>query len=140
MKPTVTDIDAIMFPGECSRTLTAQIEYVRRMLDAIESIPKTPQQPSSTPEGNGLKNGSVHAPQDCSGALITLTNCDEITVDVFQINAGWWTAKNADHDHQCGQGPTRQAAIDDLWWICQRDMLARRDREWRQKLARAQLD
>lgn len=138
MKTPVTNIDDILFPGESRRLLDAQIAYVKRMLDAIESIPKTPQQPSSTPLGNGLKNGSVHAPQDCSGALITLTNGDEITVDLFQVNAGWWTAKNADHDHQCGQGATRQAAIDDLWAICQRDMLARRDREFRRIVAKAQ--
>lgn len=40
-----TTIDEIMFPGECRRTLSAQIECLDRMLAAIDSTRPQQQDP-----------------------------------------------------------------------------------------------
>ena len=140
MKPAVTDIDAIMFPGERSRTLSAQIAYIDRMLAALE--------PAVVEES---------IPEDSDLALperehYALSNGDTVTVDFYQISKHCWTAKDANHDGRTGVDNTRELALQDLLRMCEADLEddcddgrarvvsepQRRDRDWRQKVAGTQ--
>lgn len=142
MKTAVTDIDDIMFPGESSRTLAAQIKCLDLMLAALDSpsrhtglksaLEARPAQHESL--GRDVTAGPNSLGPAC---LMTLANGDEINVDLCNVG-NWWTAKNADHDHQCGQGETREAALADLREICEEHAIRARDREWRRIVARAQ--
>lgn len=49
---------------------------------------------------------------------ITLRNGEVVTFDLFQFSDNIWSAKNADHDHQCGWGATKAKAIADLESLC----------------------
>lgn len=53
---------------------------------------------------------------------ITLRNGEVIDVDLYQISAGCWSAKNADHDGQCGWDATRELALKDLESLCNDDI------------------
>ncbi len=121
------------------------MDYNIRTMDQIISVLSTDGSKSSaaTPLpsiGHGpVERADTHAAQDCSAAL-TLSNGEQIEVDLFRLNAHWWIAKNSDHDRQCGQGQTREAAMADLLHICEDDMIRQRDAQWRRAVARTQLD
>lgn len=53
---------------------------------------------------------------------IVLCNGDVIDVDLFQVSATCWSAKNANHDHQCGWGETRDRALRDLRVLCEDEL------------------
>ena len=62
-------------------------------------------------------------PEDSDLALpertsVTLMSGEVLVYDLYQISAGCWTAKNADHDSQTGVGETAVLAVKDLIDLC----------------------
>lgn len=147
-KPRAT-IDDIMFPGEQARTLKAQVGYSDRLLAAIDSHKSAA--PASTLLGNAAQKDSTHAPQDCSGALLsmTLSNSETIQYRLVEIYGYWNAYDDNDTSGSGGWGPTKPEAIRDLRERCERESCSdgrarvvsepqRRDAEFRQALLRTQ--
>ena len=66
-------------------------------------------------------------PEDSPLALperttLMLSNGDVVEVDLFQISAGCWSAKDANHDGRCGWDTTRELALKDLLELCESDV------------------
>lgn len=53
---------------------------------------------------------------------LTLRNGEVIDVDLYQISAGCWSAKDANHDGHTGWDATRELALKDLETLCNDDL------------------
>lgn len=148
-KPRTT-IDDIMFPGESLRYLKEQLACIDRALVAIDSHKSAA--PATSHTGTGAQKDFTHAPQDCSGALLsmTLTNGETIQYRLVEIYGHWNAYDDNDTSGSGGWGPTKLEAIRDLRERCERESCndgrarvvsepQRRDAEFRRIVARTEI-
>lgn len=90
--------------------LDFQIGYIDQLLARLSPAALAESLPEDSP---------LALPERVSYAL---SNGEVVDIDLYQISAGCWTAKDANHDSRTGVDSTREKAIADLLEQCEADI------------------